>query len=110
MPKNDDHETVADILQRKLGTIKQAPLEPGSPSWDDVVIEVKPTETTSILIGNIKATGLENLTSTRFTTFMDRGPYGDFGVDSYLLSVVGKVNGYNWSVTGAVQGVCKFTE
>jgi phosphate-selective porin OprO/OprP len=35
---------------------------------------------------------------------MDRGPYGDFGVDSYLLSVVGKVQGPNWSVTGAVQG------
>jgi phosphate-selective porin OprO/OprP len=69
-----------------------------------VVIEVKPTEATSILFGNIKATGLENLTSTRFTTFMDRGPYGDFGVDSYLLSIVGKVQGPNWSVTGAVQG------
>ena len=76
----------------------------GTPTWDDVVIEVKPTEFSSILFGNIKATGLENLTSTRFTTFMDRGPYGDFGVDSYLLSVVGKVNGPNWSVTAAVQG------
>ncbi|WP_426010966.1 OprO/OprP family phosphate-selective porin [Caulobacter sp. DWR2-3-1b2] len=76
----------------------------GGWSWDDVVIELKPTEFSSILFGNIKAAGLENLTSTRFTTFMDRGPYGDFGVDSYLLSVVGKVNGPNWSVTGAVQG------
>jgi phosphate-selective porin OprO/OprP len=76
----------------------------GAWSWDDVVVEVKPTEFTSIMVGNIKATGLENLTSTRFTTFMDRGPYGDMGVDSYLLSLVGKVNGPNWSVTGAVQG------
>lgn len=76
----------------------------GTPTWDDVVIEIKPTESTGILVGNIKATGLENLTSTRFTTFMDRGPYGDFGVDSYLLSVVGKVQGPNWSVTGALQG------
>ncbi|MBO9557058.1 MAG: porin [Caulobacter sp.] len=75
-----------------------------NPTWDDVVIEVKPTENTSILVGNIKATGLENLTSTRFITFLDRGPYGDFGVDSYLLSVVGKVQGPNWSLTGAVQG------
>lgn len=76
----------------------------GAWGWDDVVIEVKPTESTSILFGNIKAAGLENLTSTRFTTFMDRGPYGDLGVDSYLLSVVGKVNGPNWSATAAVQG------
>lgn len=76
----------------------------GASSWDDVVIEYKPSEPVSILFGNIKAAGLENLTSTRFTTFMDRGPYGDFGVDSYLLSAVGKYAGYNYSVTLAVQG------
>lgn len=76
----------------------------GTPSWDDVVIEVKPNDSTSIMFGNIKAAGLENLTSTRFTTFMDRGPYGDFGVDSYLVSAVAKMNGMNWTVTGAVQG------
>jgi phosphate-selective porin OprO/OprP len=76
----------------------------GSPSWDDVVIEFKPTETASFLFGNVKAAGLENLTSTRFTTFMDRGPYGDLGPDTYLLGVVAKQTGPNWSVTGAVQG------
>ena len=76
----------------------------GSPSWDDVVIEYKPQETTSILIGNVKAAGLENLTSTRFISFMDRGPYGDIGPDSYLVSVVGKHWGPNWTVTAAVQG------
>lgn len=36
MPENDDNETVADILMRKLGKIKQAPLAKGSPSWDDI--------------------------------------------------------------------------
>jgi phosphate-selective porin OprO/OprP len=76
----------------------------GSPSWDDVVIEFKPTETSSILIGNVKAAGLENLTSTRFTSFMDRGPFGDIGVDSYLVSVVGKTWGPNWTLTAAAQG------
>lgn len=76
----------------------------GAASWDDVVIEYKPTETSSILVGNIKAAGLENMTSTRFITFMDRGPYGDFGVDSYLVSVVGRTWGPNWSLAAAVQG------
>lgn len=76
----------------------------GTPSWDDVVIEIKPTDMTSLMFGNIKAAGLENLTSTRFTTFMDRGPFGDFGVDSYLVSAVAKANGMNWTITGAVQG------
>ena len=76
----------------------------GAASWDDVVIEYKPNEQVSLLFGNIKAAGLENLTSTRFVTFMDRGPYGDFGVDSYLLSAVAKYQGYNYSGTIAVQG------
>jgi phosphate-selective porin OprO/OprP len=76
----------------------------GTSSWDDVVLEVKPTETTSLLFGNVKVAGLENLTSTRFITFMDRGPYGDFGVDSYLLGVVGKWTGPNYSAALGVQG------
>ena len=76
----------------------------GAWSWDDVVIEYKPNEMTSLMVGNIKAAGLENLTSTRFLSFMDRGPYGDLGPDSYVLSVVAKVNGFNWTATGALQG------
>jgi len=76
----------------------------GAWAWDDVVIEFKPSEYTSIMVGNIKAAGLENLTSTRFISFMDRGPYGDMGPDSYLASVVGKANGMNWTLTGAIQG------
>ena len=30
-------KTVAEILLGKLGRIKNAPLDPGSPSWDDIV-------------------------------------------------------------------------
>jgi hypothetical protein len=29
-------KTVAEILEEKQGRIKQAKLEPGSPSWDDI--------------------------------------------------------------------------
>lgn len=76
----------------------------GAWAWDDVVIEYKPNEATSLMVGNIKAAGLENLTSTRFISFLDRGPYGDMGPDSYVMSAVAKVNGFNWTVTGAVQG------
>ncbi len=39
MPDNADTETVAEILTRKLGSIKSAPLPPGSPSWDDIAGE-----------------------------------------------------------------------
>ncbi len=36
MPENAADETVDDILKRKLGTIQNAPLPPGSPAWADV--------------------------------------------------------------------------
>jgi hypothetical protein len=36
VPENGDDETVDDILKRKLGTIQNAPLPPGSPAWADV--------------------------------------------------------------------------
>jgi hypothetical protein len=39
MPTNDDRETVASILLRKVASIKQAPLPVGSPSWDDILEE-----------------------------------------------------------------------
>ena len=54
----------------------------GAWAWDDVVIEFKPNDMTSLMVGNIKAAGLENMTSTRFISFLDRGPYGDIAVDS----------------------------
>lgn len=76
----------------------------GNWAWDDVTIEYKPDDFTSISFGNIKVAGLENLTSTRFTTFMDRGPYGELGPDSYLISAVAKKNGLNWVATIGVQG------
>jgi len=34
---NSPDETIAQILRRKLGSIKKAPLADGSPSWDDIL-------------------------------------------------------------------------
>lgn len=39
MPKNSDDETVEQILRRKKGSLKNAPLPSGSPSWDDILYE-----------------------------------------------------------------------
>ena len=32
-----DERTVGEVLKGKRGSIKQAPLPPGSPSWDDIL-------------------------------------------------------------------------
>jgi hypothetical protein len=37
MAQNRDDETVREILRRKKGSIRNAALGPGSPSWDDIV-------------------------------------------------------------------------
>jgi hypothetical protein len=37
MPANDPNETVRQILKRKYGLILRVPLDPGSPSWNDVM-------------------------------------------------------------------------
>jgi len=39
VPTNDDSETVREILKRKKGSVKAAALDPGSPSWDDIMDE-----------------------------------------------------------------------
>ena len=33
----DPSETVRDILRRKRASVKNAPLEAGAPSWDDIL-------------------------------------------------------------------------
>jgi phosphate-selective porin OprO/OprP len=74
------------------------------PRWDDAVLEYKPNDMTSIIVGNQKNVSLEGLTSTRFITFMDRGPYNEVLDIDYLLGVSIKANGANWSATLGMTG------
>ena len=76
----------------------------GTPSWDDAYLEFRPNKNASIIFGNAKATGLENITSTRFLTFMERGPYANVAGLDYNMGIIGRYWGKNWSITGAVQG------
>lgn len=76
----------------------------GAWSWDDAVIEFKPTDFTSIQVGNVKAFGLENLTSTRFRTFMEQGAIGELTDANYNMGVVAKTWGQNWTLAVAAQG------
>jgi phosphate-selective porin OprO/OprP len=76
----------------------------GAWAWDDAYFEYKVTRQDSIFIGNIKAAGLENITSSRFTSFLDRGPYDNLAQYSYLLAVQWQHVGSNWTFTAAAQG------
>jgi hypothetical protein len=37
MAQNRDDETVREILRRKRGSVRTAALDPGSPSWDEIL-------------------------------------------------------------------------
>ena len=74
------------------------------PNWDDAVIEYKVSKTASVLFGNQKAAGLENITSQRFTDFLDRGVYSDITQTGYVVAVESVITGPNYSIWAAVQG------
>jgi|GEM_PF-533687 len=76
----------------------------GAWAWDDAYFEYKVTPQDSLFFGNIKAVGLENITSTRFTSFMDRGPFDNLLQISYVVAAQWQHVGANWTFTGAVQG------
>jgi phosphate-selective porin OprO/OprP len=72
--------------------------------WEDLILEYKANDTTSIMLGNMKTVSLENITSSRYTTFMERGPYNDIIDAGRVMSLQAKVNGQNWTVAGALIG------
>jgi len=76
----------------------------GGWGWDDAIIEYRHDARNSVIIGNQKGVGLENLTSTRFTSFLDRGPMDNLIDASYHLGVhywrTGRAYSFNAGVTG----------
>jgi phosphate-selective porin OprO/OprP len=72
--------------------------------WDDLILEYKPNDTTSIMIGNFKTVSLENIGSSRYNTFMERGAFNDVLDIGRVLNVAAKMNGINWTLMAAVSG------
>ena len=76
----------------------------GAAAWEDVILEYKPNDNTSIMVGNYKTLSLENVTSSRYTTFMERGAYNDVLGVGRVMTVAAKINGENWTALAAVSG------
>lgn len=72
--------------------------------WDDAVIEYKTKNGVLLTVGNQKAGGLENLTSFKAITFMERGAFGDITDNPFTLAAQVTKVGKNWSLRGALQG------
>lgn len=76
----------------------------GTTQWEDVILEYKPNDTTSIMVGNFKTVSFENISSSRYITFMERGPYNDVLDIGRVMNVAVKLNGENWTAMAAVSG------
>lgn len=76
----------------------------GTTQWEDLTLEYKPTETSSIIIGNFKTVSLEDITSSRYNTMMERGAFNDFINAGRVMNLQYKMNGQNWTAAVAVSG------
>lgn len=84
--------------------VAEASIANGDASWEDLLIEYSPGENTAVTLGNFKSLSLENLTSSRYTTFMERGPFNDLIDVGRVMTLAVRTGGDNWSVTGGVHG------
>lgn len=76
----------------------------GSASWEDVVLAYAPSDRLTVSVGQFKSLSLENLTSSRYTTFMERGAYGDLIDAGRVVTLAVRTGGDNWSLSGGVHG------
>jgi phosphate-selective porin OprO and OprP len=76
----------------------------GTTQWEDLILEYKPNDRTSLMVGNFKSTGFENISSSRYITFMERGPFNDVMDNGRVMTASAKINGENWSIAGFVHG------
>jgi phosphate-selective porin OprO/OprP len=56
------------------------------------------------MVGNFKTVSLENISSSRYITFMERGPFNDIIDAGRVMNVSAKMNGENWTLQAAVSG------
>lgn len=76
----------------------------GGWSWDDALFEYRHDANNAIIFGNQKGVGLENLTSTRFTSFLDRGTMDSVIDATYQLGAYYWRTGRNYSFNIGVTG------
>ncbi|HYF22312.1 MAG TPA: porin [Caulobacteraceae bacterium] len=79
-------------------------LNQGAAQWEDLVLEYKPNDNTSLMIGNFRSVSLENINSSRYITFMERGAFNDFIDAGRVMTVAAKMNGENWTLAGGAHG------
>lgn len=76
----------------------------GTTAWEDLILEYKPNDNSSIMVGNFKSVSFENISSSRYIQMMERGPFNDVIDAGRVMTVQGKMNGENWTAAAFVHG------
>ncbi|HYC97563.1 OprO/OprP family phosphate-selective porin [Brevundimonas sp.] len=84
--------------------VAEASIANGEANWEDLLLEYSLAEHTAITVGNFKSLSLENLTSSRYTTFMERGAFNDLIDVGRVMTLAARTGGDNWSIAGGVHG------
>ena len=91
-------------LTDKIGYVAEVAINNGSAEWEDLLLEYAATEKTTLSLGNFKTVSLENLTSSRYITFMERGPFNDALGLGRTLNLGASTGGERWTLSGALSG------
>jgi phosphate-selective porin OprO/OprP len=75
----------------------------GGWAWDDAVVEYR-RGPNAVIVGNQKSVGMENITSTRTTSFLDRGPMDSLIDAGFLLGAYYWRTGSNYSFNIGASG------
>jgi phosphate-selective porin OprO and OprP len=76
----------------------------GTTAWEDLILEYKPSDFSSVMIGNFKTVGFENVSSSRYNMFMERGPIENLLGIGRVMTLQYKMNGENWTAAAFVHG------
>lgn len=76
----------------------------GNTQWEDLILEYRPSDNLGLSVGNFKTVGFENISSSRYTTFMERGPIENVLGIGRVMTAQAKANGENWTAAAFVHG------
>lgn len=95
---------VEGAFDRRFAYVAEVSVAGGEARWEDLLLEYRAGERTAFSVGNFKVNSLENLTSSRFITFMERGPFNEVLGLGRTLNLAFLTHGERWSVSGALSG------
>ncbi len=76
----------------------------GQAQWEDLYLQYKGARGPAVRIGAFKTLSFENVSSSRYTTFMERGAFADLLDIGRVMNVAVIANGERWTATAAVSG------